>query len=90
MDVKYVAHLARLELTADEEQRFAAQLDGILEFFEQLKRADVSAVEPMAHAMPLVNVTRPDAVQPSLPHADALANAPARSGDLFSVPKIVE
>lgn len=90
MDVKYVAHLARLELTADEEQRFGAQLSGILEYFEQLKRADVRDVDPMAHAMPLVNVTRPDLVQASLPHDAALANAPARSGDLFSVPKIVE
>jgi aspartyl-tRNA(Asn)/glutamyl-tRNA(Gln) amidotransferase subunit C len=40
--------------------------------------------------VPLVNVTRPDQVTPSLPHDDALANAPARTNGLFLVPKIVE
>ncbi len=90
MDIRYVAHLARLALTPEEEARFGAQLGGVLEYFEKLKQADVSGVEPMAHTMPLVNVTRPDQVQPSLPHAEALRNAPAAANGLFSVPKIVE
>jgi aspartyl-tRNA(Asn)/glutamyl-tRNA(Gln) amidotransferase subunit C len=38
----------------------------------------------------LVNVTRPDEVRPSLPHDDALRNAPAKANGLFMVPKIVE
>ena len=90
MDIRYVAHLARLALTPEEEARFGAQLGGVLEYFEKLKQADVSGVEPMAHTMPLVNVTRPDQVRPSLPHAEALRNAPAAANGLFSVPKIVE
>lgn len=90
MDIRYVAHLARLALTPEEEARFGAQLGSVLEYFEKLKQADVSGVEPMAHTMPLVNVTRPDQVQPSLPHAEALRNAPAAANGLFSVPKIVE
>lgn len=90
MDIRYVAHLARLALTPEEEARFGAQLGSVLEYFEKLKQADVSGVEPMAHTMPLVNVTRPDQVQPSLPHAEALRNAPAVANGLFSVPKIVE
>ena len=47
-------------------------------------------VEPTAHAVPLVNVTRPDEIRPSLPHDDALRNAPKQAGGLFIVPKIVE
>lgn len=90
MDIRYVAHLARLALTPEEEARFGTQLGSVLEYFEKLKQADVSGVEPMAHTMPLVNVTRPDQVQPSLPHAEALRNAPAAANGLFSVPKIVE
>lgn len=90
MDIRYVAHLARLALTPEEEARFGAQLGSVLEYFEKLKQADVSGVEPMAHTMPLVNVTRPDQVRPSLPHAEALRNAPAAANGLFSVPKIVE
>jgi aspartyl-tRNA(Asn)/glutamyl-tRNA(Gln) amidotransferase subunit C len=90
IDVKYVAHLARLSLTAEEEQQIGAQLGSILGYIEKLKEVDVAGVEPTAHAFPLLNVTRPDAVSPSLPHEDALRNAPAQANGLFRVPKIVE
>jgi aspartyl-tRNA(Asn)/glutamyl-tRNA(Gln) amidotransferase subunit C len=90
MNVKYVAHLARLHLTPEEEQKFGAQLGQVLGYIEKLQQLDVSQVEPTAHAMPLVNVTRPDAVRPSLPHEEALRNAPNQASGLFIVPKIVE
>ena len=90
IDIKYVAHLARLELTPEEQQRFGDQLGHILEHIEKLKQLDVTTVEPTAHAMPLVNVTRADEARPSLPHDDALRNAPAQANGLFIVPKIVE
>src|SRR5450755_1329927 len=78
IDVKYVAHLARIALTRDEQKKLAAQLGGILGYIEKLKELDVTKVEPTAHAVPLVNVTRADEIRPSLPHEDALRNAPAR------------
>jgi len=90
LDIKYVAHLARLQLTPDEEKKLGAQLDGILGYIEKLKELDVAGVEPTAHAVPLVNVTRPDEIRPSLPHDAALRNAPAQVNGLFMVPKIVE
>jgi aspartyl-tRNA(Asn)/glutamyl-tRNA(Gln) amidotransferase subunit C len=90
IDVKYVAHLARLSLTPDEEQRFGAQLGNVLGYIEKLKEVDVTGVEPTAHAFPLVNVTRPDEVRPSISNEDALRNAPAKANGLFIVPKIVE
>jgi aspartyl-tRNA(Asn)/glutamyl-tRNA(Gln) amidotransferase subunit C len=90
IDVKYVAHLARVALTPEEEQKFGAQLGNILGYIEKLKELDVSNVEPMAHAVPLVNVTRPDEIRPSLPHEEAMRNAPAQANGLFIVPKIVE
>jgi aspartyl-tRNA(Asn)/glutamyl-tRNA(Gln) amidotransferase subunit C len=65
-------------------------LGGILGYIEKLKELDVTNIEPTAHAVPMVNVTRPDEVRPSLPHADAMANAPAQANGLFLVPKIVE
>ena len=89
-DVKYVAHLARSELTPDEEQKLGAQLDHILGYIEKLKELDVSAVEPTAHAVPMVNVTRPDEVCHGLSNEEALRDAPAKAGGLFVVPKIVE
>ena len=89
-DIQYVAHLARLHLTPNEEKKLAAQLGGILDYIEKLKKLDVTNVEPTAHAVPMINVTRPDEIRPSLPHDDALRNAPARANGLFIVPKIVE
>ena len=90
IDVKYVAHLARLSLTPDEEQKISAQLGNILGYIEKLKEVDVTGVEPTAHAFPLVNVTRPDEVRPSLSNEEALRNAPSTANGLFIVPKIVE
>jgi aspartyl-tRNA(Asn)/glutamyl-tRNA(Gln) amidotransferase subunit C len=89
-DIQYLAHLARLALAPDEEKKLAAQLGDVLGYIEKLKELDVSNVEPTAHAVPLVNVTRPDEVRPSLPHAEAMRNAPKTSNGLFIVPKIVE
>ncbi len=89
-DVHYVAHLARLELTPEEEKTFGAQLGQVLGYIDKLKQVDVSSVEPTAHAVPMVNVTRPDEIQPSLANDEALRNAPAKANGLFVVPKIVE
>ena len=88
--MKYVAHLARVALTPDEEKKLGAQLGNILGYIEKLRELDVSNVEPTAHAVPMVNVTRADEIRPSLPHAAALRNAPRQAGGLFIVPKIVE
>ena len=90
INVRYVAHLARLSLTPEEEQTIGAQLGDVLGYIEKLKEVDVSGIEPTAHAFPLVNVTRPDEIRPGLSHEDALRNAPAQANGLFMVPKIVE
>lgn len=90
IDVKYVAHLARIGLTPAEEQKLSAHLNSILGYIEKLKELDVTKVEPTAHAVPMVNVMRADEVRPSLPHDAAMSNAPAQANGLFLVPKIVE
>jgi aspartyl-tRNA(Asn)/glutamyl-tRNA(Gln) amidotransferase subunit C len=90
IDIKYVAHLARISLTPDEEKKLAAQLGGILGYIEKLKELDVTNIEPTAHAVPMVNVTRADAIQNSLQHDEAMRNAPRQANGLFIVPKIVE
>ena len=90
IDVKYVAHLARLSLSPEEQQKIGAQLGQILSYIEKLKEVDVSGVEPTAHAFPLVNVTRPDEIRPSISNEEALRNAPAQANGLFIVPKILE
>ena len=89
-DIKYVAHLARISLSPDEEKKLSAQLGNILGYIEKLKELDVTNVQPTAHAVPLINVTRPDAVGRSISNEEALKNAPAKANGLFMVPKIVE
>jgi aspartyl-tRNA(Asn)/glutamyl-tRNA(Gln) amidotransferase subunit C len=90
IDVKDVAQLARLSLTREEEEQFGAQLGEVLGYIEKLKELEVSQVDPTAHAVPMVNVTRPDEVRTSLSTDEALRNAPARANGLFVVPRIVE
>ena len=89
-DIHYVANLARIALSPDQEARLAAQLGDILGYVKKLEELDVTGVEPMAHAVPLANVLRTDEVQPSIPQEAALANAPKQTNGLFVVPKIVE
>ena len=89
-DIHYVANLARIALSPEQEARLAAQLADILGYVKKLEELDVTGVEPMAHAVPLANVLRTDEVQPSIPQEAALANAPKQANGLFVVPKIVE
>ncbi|UBF26790.1 Asp-tRNA(Asn)/Glu-tRNA(Gln) amidotransferase subunit GatC [Kovacikia minuta CCNUW1] len=87
--VQKVAHLARLELTPEEEEKFTTQLSSILEYFDQLSELDVSGVEPTTRAIDVSNVTRPDYLQP-YPEREAILDcAPDREGDFFRVPKII-
>ncbi len=90
IDIKYVAHLARLSLSPAEQQAIGAQLGHVLQYIDKLKEVNVQTIEPTAHPFPLVNVTRPDVSRPSLSHEEAMRNAPAEANGLFIVPKIVE
>src|SRR5262249_55528178 len=89
-DVRWVAHLARLELTDTELQTMTRQLAAILDYVDSLKQLDTAGVEPMAHAVELQNVFRPDTPSPSLTVDAALANAPDRRGDFYGVPAVLE
>jgi len=90
IDVGYVSDLARLELTDAERATFQPQLESIVGYVEKISSVDVEGVEPMLHGRRLVNAFREDEVKPSLATETALANAPARVGDEFLLPKIVE
>ncbi len=88
-EVAELARLARIELTREELEHLAPQLDVILESVAHV--ADVAAddIPPTSHALPLTNVFREDVVVPSLPLEDVLAGAPASDLDRFRVPRIL-
>ncbi|HWV39620.1 MAG TPA: Asp-tRNA(Asn)/Glu-tRNA(Gln) amidotransferase subunit GatC [Vulgatibacter sp.] len=89
--VEEVAILARLSLSEDEVERYRVQLSAILGYIEKLQALDVTGVPPTVHAVDVDSTPlRPDVVQASLAPERALASAPARDGDLFLVPRIIE
>jgi aspartyl-tRNA(Asn)/glutamyl-tRNA(Gln) amidotransferase subunit C len=89
-EVRWVAKLARLELSDAELDTMTRQLGAIVEYVDQLKQVNTDGVEPLAHALPIHNVFREDEPRPSLPVDAALANAPDRRGDFYDVPAVLD
>src|SRR5260370_37100669 len=92
--VRWVAHLARLDLTEAELETMTRQLTAIGAYVDQLGQVNTDGVEPLAHALAVHNVFRDDEPAPSLPVAEALANAPHRRSDargppLYGVPAVL-
>ena len=87
--VRHVAVLARLGLTDEQVAQLAGELSGILEHIEKISELDLDGVEPMAHAVDVANVTRPDENRPGLSQEEALLNAPEKEGGAFVIPRIV-
>ena len=89
-EVLHIAQLARIGVTDADVQKFQDQLSHILDQFETLRQINTDGVPPTAFALPLENVMRDDAVQPSCDVDTVLANAPAREGPFFRVRSILE
>lgn len=87
-DVVKIALLARLQLDEADLVSHTRQLAQIVGYVGQLSEVDTEGVQPMAHAVEVTNVFRPDAARPSLPREDALANAPRASDEAFLVPPV--
>lgn len=89
-DVAHLAMLARIDLSDAELDTMVGELGVILESVATVQQAPIADVEPMSHPMPLVNVTRPDEVRPSLSPEQALSGAPEVDEQRFSVPRILD
>jgi aspartyl-tRNA(Asn)/glutamyl-tRNA(Gln) amidotransferase subunit C len=92
-EVRRVADLANLALREDEVARMAQDLDGILTHIDKLNELDTTTVEPMAQVLFDAEETatlREDRERPSLPNADAVANASVTSGGYYKVPRVIE
>ena len=86
--VRHVAKLARLTLSADEEVHFSTQLSAVLDGVDALAQVDTEGVAPTTFAT-LTNA-RPDEVRDELPVEVALKNAPQREGTSFAIPRVIE
>lgn len=89
-EVKYVAHLARLNFGEEEAEKFTSQLNDILVYMDILNKVETSGIEPTTHVIDLTNAFREDTVEESVGTEVALANAPDQSGECFRVPKVIE
>jgi aspartyl-tRNA(Asn)/glutamyl-tRNA(Gln) amidotransferase subunit C len=89
-EVSHLAMLARIDLSAEELDRMAGQLDVILDAVATVREVAGDDVPATSHPMPLTNVTRPDEVRPGLSPEQALSGAPESEQQRFRVPRILE
>ena|SRR5689334_10999196 len=105
-DVVYVADLSNLELTAQERERMVRDLNSILDYIDRLNQLDTTNISPMAQTSDCYGVDQAktgsarfayalrndvlEGLRKSLPHEDALQNAPETDGTFFQVPKVIE
>jgi len=89
INVEYVAKLARVSLSGEEQALFQKQLEEIVGYVNDISLVDVTGVEPMARSTASQNVFRPDEPRPGLERETVLKNAPLSDGQNFLVPKIV-
>jgi len=90
VDIHYVANLARIELEAEEAERFQEELDSTLAYIRKLNELDLEGLEPMSHPQPQVNVLREDVPTEENDPEALLQNAPSRVQDLVRVPQMME
>lgn len=88
--VKYIADLARINLTSHELEELSHQLQDILGFIDKLNKVETKDIEPASHILPIHNVLRDDRLRESLSSDRALENAPSPEGNFFGVPKVME
>ncbi len=88
-EVAHLADLARIDLSDEELDRLAPQLDVILDSVKSINEVAAEDVPPTSHAIPLTNVLREDVVRPGLSAEEALAGAPEVEEQRFSVPRIL-
>lgn len=97
-EVRHVAELANLELTAEDLPGMARNLNAVLGYIAQLNELDTAAVEPMAQVSEVLGTElaargetlRGDAVKASVERAAVMAEAPESDGRFFKVPKVIE
>lgn len=89
-EVEHIAQLARLELTADEKERYRQQLSAILGYAARLQDLDTRAISPTSSVLPPHASLRPDVPRPGLTLEEVLRNAPDTSQRQFRVPPVLE
>ena len=88
--VTKIASLARIRVEEGEKAKYAAQINGIMQWIEQLNAVNTDGVEPLASVTDVTLRTRADEITDGNIQSDVLANAPETTGGFYVVPKVVE
>jgi aspartyl-tRNA(Asn)/glutamyl-tRNA(Gln) amidotransferase subunit C len=89
-NVAYIAHLARLAISPEEQRQYAEKLTELLGLIEQMNQVNTDDVQPLAHPLDTIQRLRPDRVTKPDRRAELRKNAPAVEKDLYLVPKVIE
>lgn len=89
-EVRHIANLARLKLTAEEEQRYAQQLSAVLDYAARLGELDTAHISPTSSVLPFDAPLREDTPRPCPPRERMLANAPEQEEGMFRVPPVLD
>jgi aspartyl-tRNA(Asn)/glutamyl-tRNA(Gln) amidotransferase subunit C len=89
-EVEHIAELARLELSAEEKERFREQLSQILDYAARLQSVDTSGIPPTSSVLPPRSTLRADEPRPGLTSEQLLRNAPNVEANQFRVPPVLE
>ncbi len=87
--VEHVAKIARLNLSEEEKEKFAKELDAVAESFAKISEAKTEGIEPTFQPVQIANVMREDSEEKCLPQSEALANAEHKESGFFKGPRIV-
>lgn len=88
--VKHVEDLAELNLSESEREKLTEDLARIIDYVDKLNELDTEGVEPLRHILEVQNVLRDDKKRPTLDTEDVFRNVPARDGDFFQVPPVID
>ena len=89
-EVRHIANLARLKLTAEEEVRYAEQLSAVLDYAARLKELDTAHIPPTSSVLPFKAPLRADEPRPCPPRERMLTNVPEQEDGMFRVPPVLE
>lgn len=89
-DIQRIAHLARIEINAEEAEATLTKLSGILGLIEQMQAVDTTGITPMSHSQDLSQRLREDVVTQSNQRALFQSIAPSTEAGLYLVPKVIE
>jgi len=88
-EIAHIAKLARLKISDAEAIEYAGQLSKALGYFEQISKVNAGAIEPLVTPSDIENLWRADEAHKELSAEELVANAPQRTGQLFTVPPVV-